>query len=133
MKQSSFCNARRNLLIGLLATLAPLAALHAADSNEQGRQAQTDASPPSLPSETPDRGTASGQHEQNQTPSTDTRGVQGPIRSDTSSEQPADYSREVQRRPKNDDKMRQQDDERRRLEERGSAMPDNTLPSQPPS
>ncbi len=134
MNQASSCNCRRNLLIGLLAALAPLCALHAADDNEQWRQDQTiDASPPAMPAERSDtgsQGTSASQYERDRAPSTtDTpRGAQGPIRSDIG-EQPSEYSRGV---PFRSDRMRQRDDERRRQDERNRAMPESTYPAYPP-
>ena len=135
MNQASFCNCRRNLLIGLLATLAPLSVLHAADDNEQWRQEQPqiDASPPAMPAERWDSGSTPSQYERDRTPSTDTpRGAQGPIRSDIG-EQPSEYSRGTPRYPRTDSdtRMRQRDDERRRQDERNRAMPEKTYPTYP--
>lgn len=137
MNHASSCNCRRNLLIGLLAAIAPLCALHAADDSEQWRQDQTiDASPPAMPAERSDMGTTTGstpsQYDRDRAPSTtDTpRGAQGPIRSDIG-EQPSEYSRGVPFRSRSD-RMRLRDDERRRQDERNRAMPESTYPAYPP-
>ncbi|HLO62233.1 MAG TPA: hypothetical protein VK165_04630 [Azonexus sp.] len=137
MNQASFCNCRRHLLIGLLAAIAPLSVLHAADDNEQWRQDQTiDASPPAMPAERSDTGSTSGtsssQYERDRTPSSDSpRGAQGPIRSDSIGEQPSEYSRGTPRYPRSDSDTRR--DEERRRDERNRAMPENTIPSYPPA
>ncbi|MCG2578665.1 hypothetical protein LZ012_16830 [Dechloromonas sp. XY25] len=134
MNQASFCNCRRKLLIGLLASLAPLSVLHAADDSAQLRQDEIDASPPTMPSERQETGTTPGtvseQYDRDRAPSTpDTpRGAQGPIRTEPG-EQPSEYSRGVPFRSTTE-RMRQ--DERRRQDERNRAMPESTYPAYPP-
>lgn len=139
MNQASFCNCRRNLLIGLFAALAPLASLHAADDSDQWRQDQTpiDSSPPAMPAESSDtgsQGTSASQYERDRTPSTDTsRGAQGPIRSDSIGEQPSEYSRGRPRYPRSDTMSRERQDELRRQDERNRGMPESTNPTYPPA
>ncbi|HEX6735750.1 MAG TPA: hypothetical protein VF096_13145 [Azonexus sp.] len=118
MNHASFRKPGRRLLIGLLASLVPLAAAHAADS-EQWRQDQIDPSPPAMPVERPDSEAMPGQYDRERTPDPDTRGMRGPIRSDPSEHTP-EQTRELQRQQELDSQMNRQLDDSR------------TIPAQPP-
>lgn len=108
MEKASFCKAHRNLMIGLLAALAPLATLHAADDEPQWRQSQADA-PSTMPGQTPDTGSGSGQYDRDRTLSPDERIEQEPTRSGTI-DQDSEYTREMQRRRETDRQMERQRD-----------------------